>query len=138
MVVVGLQPADSPLEVMLIILSVVTAAENWEVSNRTRLRAEIYWSINGPNLFTDKLWYLFADYEEFFVLDQQVDERYAYRRRERIGLGYRLSHKHRFDLSFTRQSSQKEIDGGFVSDDNVVQFKYKMFLNPGTTQMPSK
>ena len=112
--------------------------EDWEISNRTRLRGEIYWSINGPNLFTDKLWYMFADYEEFFVLDQQVDERYAYRRRARIGLGYRLSYKHRFDLGYTLQSSRKEIDGAFVSDDNVIQLKYKMFLNPATPQGPPK
>ena len=113
-------------------------AENWEISNRTRLRGEIYWSINGPNLFTDKLWYLFADYEEFIVLDQQVHERYAYRRRARVGIGYRFNYMHRLDLSYTLQSSRKEIDGSFVSDDNVIQLKYKMFLHSAATQVPSK
>lgn len=107
-------------------------AEDWDVSNRTRLRGEVYWSINGPNMFTDKLWYLFTDYEEFIVLDQQLDERFANRRRARIGLGYRLSYKHRFDLSYTRQSSRNEIDRDFISNDNVIQLKYKMFLNPAT------
>ena len=111
-------------------------ADNWEVSNRTRLRAEVYWSINGPNLFTDKLWYAFTDYEEFFVLDQQVEERYANLRRARLGIGYRLSYSHRFDLSYTMQSSRNEIGGDFSSIDNVIQLKYKWFLNapisPGT------
>lgn len=109
-------------------------AEDWDISNRTRLRGEIYWSINGPNLFTDKLWYLFADYEEFFVFDHQLDERYANRRRARIGVGYRLSYKHRFDLSYTAQSSRNEIESDFISTDNVIQFKYKLFLNPATPQ----
>lgn len=104
--------------------------DDWTISNRTRLRGEIYWSINGPNLFTDKLWYLFADYEEFIVFDHQVDERYANLRRGRVGVGYRLSYKHRFDLSFTRQSAKNEIDGNFISNDNVIQFKYKLYLNP--------
>jgi len=105
-------------------------ANDWEVSNRTRLRGEIYVSINGPNLFSNKLWYAFADYEEFFVLDQQLNERFANRRRGRIGLGYRLSYRHRFDLSYTLQSSRNEIEGEFLSTDNVIQFKYKLFFNP--------
>ncbi|HEU5291398.1 MAG TPA: DUF2490 domain-containing protein [Cyclobacteriaceae bacterium] len=111
-------------------------AEDWDISNRTRLKGEFYWSINGPNLFTDKLWYLFADYEEFFVFDHQVDERYANRRRGRIGVGYRLSYMHRFDLSFTKQSSRNEIEGEFISNDNVIQFKYKLFLNPARPATP--
>ena len=104
----------------------------WDISNRTRLRGEIFISLNGPNLFTDKLWYLFLDYEEFFVIDDQVEERFANRRRGRIGIGYRLNYKHRFDLSYTLQSSRNEIDGDFISNDNVLQFKYKMFLNPAS------
>lgn len=104
--------------------------EDWDVSNRTRFRGEMFISINGPNLFTDKLWYAFLDYEEFVVLDQQLDERYANLRRARVGLGYRLNYKHRFEISYTLQSSRNEIEGEFVSIDNVIQAKYKMYLNP--------
>jgi len=104
--------------------------EDWDYSNRTRLRGEMFISINGPNLFTNNLWYSFLDYEEFIVLDQQLDERFANRRRGRIGLGYRMSYKHRFELSYTLQSSRNEIEGEFISTDNVIQAKYKMFLNP--------
>jgi hypothetical protein len=105
-------------------------AGDWDVSNRTRLRGEVLVSINGPDLFRNKLWYVLADYEEFIVLDQQLDERYANKRRARIGLGYRLSYKHRFELSYTRQSARNEIEGDFISNDNVIQFRYKMYLNP--------
>ena len=104
--------------------------EDWQVSNRTRLRGEVYISINGPNLFTDKLWYCFLDYEEFLVLDEQVDERFANRRRARIGLGYRLNYKHRFELSYTVQSSRNELDDGFIRNDDVIQARYKIYLNP--------
>lgn len=104
--------------------------QDWDISNRTRLRGEIYVCLNGPNLFTNNLWYAFADYEEFIVLDQQLDERYANRRRARLGLGYRLSYKHRFELSYTLQKSKNEIEGDFQSTDNVIQAKYKMYLNP--------
>jgi len=104
--------------------------EDWDISNRTRLRGEVFISINGPNLFTDKLWYIFLDYEEFIVLDEQLDERFANRRRGRIGVGYRLDYKNRFELSYTLQSSRNEIEGDFISTDNVIQLRYKIYINP--------
>jgi len=103
---------------------------DWDVSNRTRIKGEALICINGPNLFTDNLWYAILDYEEFIVLDQQLEERFANRRRARIGLSYRLNYKHRFEIIYTRQSSRNEIDGDFFSNDNVIQLRYKMFLNP--------
>lgn len=105
-------------------------ANDWDISNRTRIRGEIFACINGPNLFTDKLVYALADYEEFIVLDQQLDERYANRRRARIGLAYRLNYTHRFELTYTIQSSRNQIEGDFISSDNIIQFKYKLYLNP--------
>jgi hypothetical protein len=104
--------------------------DDWDVSNRTRLKAEAYICLNGPNLFTNNLWYLALDYEEFIVLDEQLEERYANRRRAKVGLNYRWTYKHRFDLSFTLQSSRDEIDGEFTATDNVLQFRYRLFLNP--------
>jgi hypothetical protein len=104
--------------------------KDWETSNRSRLKGEVWISINGPNLFTDKVWYAILDYEEYFVTDQQLDERYANRRRGRIGAGYRLDYKNRFELIYTRQSSRNEIEGEYISNDNVFQLRYKIFLNP--------
>jgi Protein of unknown function (DUF2490) len=103
---------------------------DWDVSNRTRIKGEVFVCINGPNLFTDNLWYAILDYEEFIVLDEQLDERFANRRRARVGLSYRLNYKHRFEIIYTRQSSRNEIDGDFVSNDNVIQLRYKLYLNP--------
>jgi len=113
-------------------------ADDWDVSNRVRLKGEVWVSINGPNLYTNKLWYALVDYEEFIVLDEQLDERYANRRRGRIGLGYRLNYKHRFELIYTWQSSRNEIEGDFVSDDNVIQVRYKMYLNPAKPVQPGQ
>ncbi len=103
---------------------------DWDISNRIRLKGELWFSITGPNLFTDKLLYGILDYEEFIVLDKQLDERYANRRRGRIGIGYRLNYKNRFEFIYTLQSSRNEMEGEFISNDNVIQFRYKMFLNP--------
>ena len=110
---------------------------DWTSSNRTRLRGEVFVSINGPNLFANKLWYIFADYEEFIVIDQQLEERFANRRRARIGVGYRLSYKHRFEFGYTRQTSRNEIDDDFTGTDNVLQVKYKMYLNPAKPVQPN-
>lgn len=103
---------------------------SWDESGRLRLKAEATVALNGPNIYQDKLWYVMLDYEEFFVVDQQVDERYANRRRARAGIGYRLSYKHRFECSYTLQSSRNHIEEEFTSIDNVLQLKYKMYLNP--------
>ena len=105
--------------------------DDWDISNRTRLKAEAYICLNGPNLFTNNLWYLALDYEEFIVLDQQLQERYANRRRAKIGLNYRWNYKHRFDISYTLQSSRDEIEGDFISNDSIIQFRYRLFLNQG-------
>lgn len=102
----------------------------WDISNRTRLKGEVWVTINGPNLFTDNLWYVFADYEEFIVVDDQVDERFANRRMAKLGVGYRLNYKNRFEVIYIRQNSRNEIGGEFISNDNIIQFKYKMYLNP--------
>lgn len=106
----------------------------WEHLGRLRLKGEVWFSINGPNLFTNKLLYSFLDYEEFVVMDQQVNERFANLRRARIGLGYRLNYMHRLDLIYTWQYSRDEINDIFNRIDNVIQVKYKMFLNPSTSR----
>jgi len=105
-----------------------------EKSNRMRLKAEAWISINKINLYQDKLWYAILDYEEFVVVDEQVNERFANRLRARFGIGYRLNYKNRFELIYTLQSSRNEIHGDFISNDNVLQLRYKIFLNPAKTQ----
>lgn len=113
----------------------------WEHSNRMRLKGEAFVALNGPNLFQDNLWWAIVDYEEFFVLDEQLDERFSNRRRGRIGVGYRLNYRNRFEMIYTFQSSRDNIGGDFTSLDNVLQLRYKMYLNPSkplptTTETP--
>lgn len=111
--------------------------DEWESSNRMRLKAEALVSVNGPTLFQDKIWWLILDYEEFFVTDEQLNERYASRRRGRAGIGYRHNYKNRFEVIYTLQSSRDEIDGEFAGVDSVIQLRYKMFLNPSRPKSES-
>ncbi len=110
---------------------------SWEESNRMRFKAEAWVAINGQNLYQDKLYYAILDYEQFFVVDEQVNERFANRLRARFGIGYRLNYKNRFELIYTLQSSRNEIHGDLISNDNVLQLRYKMFLNPRISNKPS-
>lgn len=109
---------------------------SWEESNRMRLKAEAWVAINRQNLYQDKLVYAILDYEEFIVVDEQVRERFANRLRGRFGIGYRLNYKNRFELIYTLQSSRNEIHGDLISNDNVLQIRYKMFFNSATTIKP--
>lgn len=109
---------------------------SWEESNRMRLKAEAWISINKINLYQDNVWYAILDYEEFVVVDEQVNERFANRLRARFGIGYRMNYKNRFELIYTLQSSRNEIHGDLISNDNVLQLRYKMFLNPGKVSKP--
>jgi hypothetical protein len=103
--------------------------EDWQTSTRLRLKGEIFVSLNGPNLYQDNLWWTILDYEVFYVTDEQLDERYANRQRGRIGLGYRLNYKNRFEVLYTLQSSKDEIYGELHRLDNVIQLRYKMYLH---------
>jgi hypothetical protein len=105
----------------------------WEHKGRFRLKGEAWISITGPNLFTDKLLYAMVDYEEFIVVDEQVNERYANLRRARLGLGYRFNYQHRLDLIYTWQYSRNELGIPFDQTDSVIQLKYKLFFNVATT-----
>ena len=111
-------------------------SQQWTSSNRLRLKAEVFISLNGPNLFTDRLLYSIADYEEFIVTDQQLNERYANLRRARIGLGYRHSYAHRFELIYTKQSSRDQISDSFATSNDILQVRYILYLNPATAVKP--
>jgi hypothetical protein len=103
--------------------------EDWQTSTRMRLKGEMLVSLNGPNLYQDNLWWAILDYEVFWVMDEQLDERYANRHRGRFGLGYRLNYRNRFEVIYLLQSSRDEINGEVHRLDNVLQLRYKMFLH---------
>ena len=103
--------------------------DNWTSSNRTRIRAESLFPINKPTMFAgDKLWYTIVDAEIFYVMDQDLKERYANRFRLRTGLGYRLNYNWRFEFVYTLQMSKNAIDE-VSTQDNIFRFRIKHFIN---------
>lgn len=102
---------------------------DWFKSNRTRARIETLIPINGSTMFSgDKLWYGILDAEWFFVLDNDVAERFANRFRMRAGIGYRLNYNLRFEFVFTNQQSKQAIGESFYSSDNIFRFRIKQYL----------
>jgi hypothetical protein len=102
----------------------------WEHSNRFRIRAETLIPINKKTMYDgDKLWYGIADFESFFVVDQDVSERFANRLRMRTGFGYRLRYALRVEFVYTLQQSRNTLEDGFVTTDDIFRFRLKQYLN---------
>jgi hypothetical protein len=108
-----------------------TETDDWEKSGRIRTRLETQIPFNKPTMFAgDGLWYGIVDAEWFFVVDQDVQERFANRFRFRAGVGYRLSYTWRFELMYTLQKSKHTIeDNDYTSTDNIFRVRVKHYLN---------
>lgn len=100
---------------------------NWERSNRFRGRFEVIIPLNRSTYSADRLWYTLIDNEVFFIADNQVSERFANRARTRIGIGYRLSHRLRFEAIYTIQQSRDEIGDPIESVDHIIRFRLKHY-----------
>jgi hypothetical protein len=61
-------------------------------------------------------------------LSDDVPERFAAKRRTRLGLGYRLDRKWRFDLLFIRDGTRETSAGSFATAANIVDFRLKVLF----------
>ena len=102
---------------------------SWEHSTRTRFRAESIIPINRKSYFENNLWYALLDAELFWVIDQQLDERFANQLRWRVGVGYRLSYDWRFEFIYTDQFTRDNLAGDLEETSNVFRVRIKHFLN---------
>lgn len=99
-------------------------------SQRTRLRAELAIPLDVTNYSSDTMWYALLDAEAFFVLDQDLKERFANRSRTRIGLGRKFSYNWRAELIYTLQTSRDAIDDEERSTDNIIRVRVKYYFTP--------
>ncbi len=104
--------------------------KEWSSSGRTRVRIGALIPLNNPTMFNkDKLWYGIMDGEWFFVVDEEVKERYANRFRFRAGLGYRLTYNSRFEFIYTYQESRNKFDNNEATIDNIFRIRFRHFIN---------
>lgn len=113
-------------------------SEEWSNSTRTRVRAETVIPLNKQSMYAgDKLLYSILDAESFFVVDQNVQERFANRYRVRIGMGYRINYNFRIEFVYTLQESRNTLEGNFDTTDHIFRFRLKHYINkakPSTLQ----
>jgi hypothetical protein len=113
-------------------------SEEWDNSHRARVRAEAVIPLNKNSMFEgDKLLYSILDAEGFFVVDQNVQERFANRYRLRAGIGYRVNYNLRFEFVYTLQESRNTIEGDFITTDHIFRLRLKHYINkakPSTSQ----
>jgi Protein of unknown function (DUF2490) len=101
----------------------------WASSTRSRFRIESLIPINQKSMFEDQLWYGILDAEVFWVMDQQLGERYSNQMRYRAGVGYRHSHTWRFEFVYTDQFSRNNLESNFQEVANIFRFRVKHFIN---------
>lgn len=104
--------------------------DQWEHSNRTRIRIEGIMPLNYHSMYEgDRLWYAILDAEAFVVLDQDVNERFANRLRFRTGVGYRINYSWRIEFMYTLQKSRNMLEEDFTSTDQIYRLRLKQYLN---------
>jgi hypothetical protein len=97
--------------------------------SRFRNRLEFKWAVNRKTLSADGLWYLVADAEWFVPLDDEdVEERFATKRRFRIGFGYRHSYRWRVGVLLMRDSVRDTLEGQPERDAQMINFRVHRFF----------
>jgi hypothetical protein len=106
-------------------------AEEWTYSTRPRLRVFTDIPINAKSMKEERFFYVASFLEFFYQNDEDIQERYSNRFWFRVGLGYKLNKKLRFELSYTRQDSKNTIRDEFddLTKQNLFVFAVKHNLN---------
>lgn len=100
----------------------------WENSSRVRTRAAVLVPINRTSYYEDKMAYGILDAEFFWVLDQDVNERFANRIRLRIGAGYRFSYQCRLEVIYLQQFAKNTIGEHFNTSDDILRIRFKYYI----------
>jgi hypothetical protein len=95
---------------------------------RFRYRLESNFALNKASLATDGVWNLLADIEWFWPLYDEIPERFATKRRIRLGLGYRHSYHWRYDIVLMSDKVRDTLDGDAKVDARTVDFRVKMIF----------
>lgn len=95
---------------------------------RFRDRIETKFALNRDSLGEDGVWYLIADLEWFVPLnDDESPERFATKRRARLGLGYRHSYQWRFSFLAMADNARDTLEGDISVDSRMVDFRVHFY-----------
>lgn len=92
---------------------------------RFRDRIEMKFAVNRDDLGEDGVWYLIGDVEWFVPLDdaEEAPERFATKRRVRLGLGYRHSYRWRFSALLMADNARDTLDGDVEADARMIDLR---------------
>jgi hypothetical protein len=101
----------------------------WSQDLRSRFRLEEIYFINGNSFAKNRLWYILSDLEFFLTVDREIEQRYSNRTLFRLGLGYKLNDRWRFETIYTYQYSKNTIDEEFSKEDeNILRLRFKYYI----------
>ena len=103
--------------------------KEWDKTLRPRFRLESLIPLNAKDIFQNKMYYIIADVEWLWKLQDDVNERFANRFRARVGLGYRLNYTWRFEIIYMLQFSREAISDDYSSTDNIFRVRLKHYIN---------
>jgi len=103
----------------------------WTYTTRPRLRIFTDIPINAKSMKEENFFYISSFFEFFYQNDKDLQERYAKRYWFRLGLGYKLNQKLRFEALYTRQDSKNTIDTSFedFTKENIFVFAVRHNIN---------
>ena len=85
-------------------------------------------ALNRDDLGEDGVWYTIADIEWFVPLDEpQVPQRFATKRRVRLGLGYRKNFRWRFSVLLMADNARDTLDGDVEADARMIDVRVHYF-----------
>ena len=97
---------------------------------RFRNRIETKFALNRKSMGEDGVWYLIADMEWFVPLgDDEAPERFATKRRTRLGLGYRHSYQWRFDALAMADNVRDTKEGAVSAEARMIDIRLHFFLD---------
>ncbi len=105
--------------------------ETWDLNSdlRSRFRLEGTYFINGNSFEYNHLYYLLSDYEIFYTVDKDLQERYSNRALLRAGLGYKLNDYWRFEGIYTFQYSKNTIEGELAKEqEDIIRLRFRYYF----------
>jgi len=95
---------------------------------RFRDRIEMKFALNRNDLAEDGVLYLIGDLEWFVPLDEpKAPERFATKRRVRLGLGYRQNYRWRFSVLLMGDNARDTLDGDVEADARMIDLRIHYF-----------
>jgi hypothetical protein len=104
------------------------ATESHSNEWRFRIRPEARVGINRADRSRAGTWYLFTDVEVFVPLGDKTQETFATKWRVRIGPGYTLNKKWRFELLYIRDNARNTFEEDFTVDVNIIDFRFRHYF----------